>query len=831
MDDIKNKEEFQENIVIKNIVDEMKTSFIDYAMSVIVSRALPDARDGLKPVHRRIIFAMNELGMTHDRAHKKSARVVGEVIAKYHPHGDQAAYNTLVRMAQDFSLRYPLVDGHGNFGSVDGDSAAAMRYTEARLSKISAMLVSDINRNTVDFVPNYDGAEREPKVLPAKFPNLLVNGSSGIAVGMATSIPPHNLGEVIAGTIALAENPELSIAELSEIIKGPDFPTGGIILGDVGIKQAYETGKGSVVIRSRTKIELLTNGKQRIVIFEIPYMVNKASLVEKIAHLIKNKTIDGVTDLRDESNLKGMRIVIEVRKDVIAEVILNKLFKMTPLQTSFSINLLALVDGRPEVLTVKKALSVYLNHRKNILVRKISFELEKAHKRCEILEGLTIALKNIDAVIKLIKEAASAEEAIKQLVSTYELNANQAKSVLEMRLQRLTGLERSRIEIELNKLWDFINHNESILRSEDKITEEIVKDLRIIEEKFGNPRKSEIIPGSIHSIDDEELILKEDVVISMSDKGYIKRISVNEYRVQKRGGVGSKGMTLSEDDISHLVVANTHSDLLMFSNLGRVYRLRAHQIPKGSKQAKGIPVVNILPLNRALKEKVTFLLNLNDYDNGSIIFVTEKGITKKTLKSEFHNINRNGKIAISLDETDRLMFVKEVHDSTEVVIGASNGKVVRFRSDAIRNTGRSSRGVIGMQLTNSKVVGCSTSLEGNKILAIGTYGFGKITDINSYRITNRGSKGVKTINIEKAGNLVCLKVISGNEDILIITKKGIVIRILSEQIKETISRSSKGVRIIKLREKDLISNVALFKNNPTENEPQLENEEVKVFLN
>ncbi len=828
-DYIEEEDQINDKILNKNIVDEMKNSFIDYAMSVIVSRALPDARDGFKPVHRRIIYAMNELGMTHDKAHKKSARVVGEVIAKYHPHGDQAAYNTLVRMAQDFSLRYPLVDGHGNFGSVDGDGAAAMRYTESRMSKIANLLISDINKNTVDFVENYDGAEHEPTVLPSRIPNLLINGSSGIAVGMATSIPPHNLNEVISGLIALAKNPEITIEELCEFIKGPDFPSSGIILGDKGIKEAYATGRGAIMVRSRTRIETLANGKQRIIVTEVPYMVNKAMLVEKIANLAKNKIVDGITDLRDESNLKGIRVVIEVRRDVIAEIILNKLFKLTSLQTSFNINMLALVNGRPEVLNLKKSLSVYLNHRKTVLVRKISFDLAKSRKRCEILEGLTIALKDIDAIIKLIKSAKSSEEAIKNLIAIYNLSSNQAKAVLEMRLQRLTGLERNKIELELNKLWDFINKYEDILSSDFKITEEIIKDLTTIKHDFGDERRSEIITGDIHNIDDEELIPKESVVISLSNKGYIKRLPIHEYRIQNRGGTGSKGITLLEDNVSSLLITHTHSDLLLFSNLGRVYRLRAYQIPQASKQAKGIPVINILPISKSLNEKITVLLRLDDYDEGSIMFVTKKGIVKKTLKSEFSNINKNGKIAISLDSDDGLMFVKDVDSNTEIIIGATNGKVARFEANVIRNTGRSSRGVIGMRIAEkAEVIGCSTSLEGNKVLAIGAYGFGKITDIQSYRMTNRGSKGVQTINVSKAGQLICLKAITGNEDILIITKKGIVIRISASQIKETVSRSSKGVRIIKLRDNDEISSIAMFKNS----EEELEiGKEVNLYLN
>ncbi len=814
MDNINNQKKLiKDTIVSKNIVDEMKNSFIDYAMSVIVSRALPDARDGFKPVHRRIIFAMNELGMTHDKPHKKSARVVGEVIAKYHPHGDQAAYNTLVRMAQDFSLRYTLVDGHGNFGSVDGDSAAAMRYTESRMSKISNLLISDINKNTVNFVENYDGAEKEPTVLPSRIPNLLINGSSGIAVGMATSIPPHNLNEVIEALIALANNPEITITELSTLIKGPDFPFGAIILGDKGIKEAYATGKGAVLVRSRTHIETLDNHKQRIIVTELPYMVNKAMLVEKIANLAKNKIIDGITDLRDESSLKGIRVVIEIRRDAIAEIVLNKLFKLTPLQTSFNINMLALVEGKPEILNLKKLLSVYLSHRKNILIRKTTFELTKARKRCEILEGLTIALKNIDPIIKLIKSTKSTEEAVQKLITNFPLNANQAKAVLEMRLQRLTGLEQSRIELELNKLLDLIKEYENILNNKSKVIIEIIKDLEYIKATFGDERRSEIISGDITNIDDEELIPKESIVISLSSKGYIKRLPIDEYRVQNRGGTGSKGITLSEDIVSNLLITHTHSDLLLFSNLGRVYRLRAYQIPQASKQAKGIPVINILPISKNLKEKITVLLRLDDYDQGSIIFVTKKGVVKKTFKSEFSNINKNGKIAISLDDDDNLLFVKDVDEDTELLIGATNGKVAHFKVNVIRNTGRSSRGVIGMRIADdAEVIGCSTSLEGNKVLAIGSYGFGKVTNIDSYRITNRGSKGVQSINVNKAGKLICLKAILGNEDILIITKKGIIIRILTSQIKETISRSSKGVRIIKLRDNDEISSVAMFKN-------------------
>ncbi len=796
-----------------NISHEMRSSFLEYAMSVIVSRALPDARDGLKPVHRRILYAMSELGLESSKPHKKSARIVGEVLGKYHPHGDTAAYEAMVRMAQEFSMRYPLVDGHGNFGSVDGDSAAAMRYTEARMSKISGQLVDGIRKDTVDFVDNYDGSEKEPQVLPARFPNLLITGATGIAVGMATNIPPHNLTEVINGVIALARNPEITVAELNEYITGPDFPTGATILGNAGIKKAYETGNGPVTIRSITSIEEMKNGKVRIIVTELPFMVNKAKLIEKIAYLAKDKVIEGITDLRDESSRKGIRIVIELRRDVVPEVILNKLFKLTPLQTNFGVNMLALVEGAPRVLNLKAALEVYLDHQVEVVQRRTKFDLNKAKARAHILEGLKIALNNIEEVIKVIRASSTDAEAQSKLQSGFNLSEIQAKAITDMRLGRLTGLAQEKMQDELDGLNETIKILTNILENREVLIDLIVTELEEVKTKYGDDRRTEILEGAFGSINDEDLIPQKDIAITMSSRGYVKRIPLEEYKLQNRGGVGTKSMTTYEDDnVESILATNTHTDLLIFSTKGKVYRIRAHQIPELSKQAKGIPFINIIGIEKG--EKVISMLTVDKYDDGNYLFtVTKNGIVKKTSLSEYARINKNGKIALGLKPEDALVKAMVVQDDTEVIIGAAHGKVVRFLATEVRSMGRTASGVKGIDLSGenkTKVVGASTSIEGDKILSIGQDGFGKMTLAEEYRMTKRGAKGVKSINVTKAGKLVSVRVVEGNEDIMVVTKQGITIRMDLSQV-PTSSRATKGVKVIRLADNNQIKSIAIIK--------------------
>ncbi len=796
-----------------NISREMRSSFLEYAMSVIVSRALPDARDGLKPVHRRILYAMSELGLEASKPHKKSARIVGEVLGKYHPHGDTAAYEAMVRMAQEFSMRYPLVDGHGNFGSVDGDSAAAMRYTEARMSKISALLVESIKKDTVDFADNYDGSETEPTVLPAKFPNLLITGATGIAVGMATNIPPHNLTEVINGVIALARNPEITIPELMEYVKGPDFPTGASILGTQGIHKAYTTGNGSVTTRSITSIEEMKNGKSRIIVTELPFMVNKAKMIEKIAHLVKDKLVDGITDLRDESSRKGIRIVIELRRDVVPEVVLNKLFKLTQLQTNFGVNMLALVDGAPKILNLKTALQTYLDHQVKVITRRSQFDLDKAASRSHILEGLKKALNNIDEVIKVIRSSKADAEAQQALVTKFEFSIEQAKAITDMRLGRLTGLAQEKMQDELNELKSKIDELTNILNNHDVLVDVIVGELTEVKDKFGDERRTEIIEGAFGNIDDEDLIPRKDIAITMSSRGYVKRIPLEEYKIQNRGGVGVKAMTTYEDDnVESILVTNTHTDLLIFTTKGKVYRIRAHQIPELSKQAKGVPFINIIGIEKG--EKVVSMLTVEQYNEDQFLFtVTKNGIVKKTLISEYERINKNGKIALGLKESDELVKAMVVDNETEIIIGAAHGKVVRFTSTEVRSMGRTASGVKGIDLSGegkTEVVGASTTLEGDKILSIGKDGFGKMTTVSEYRMTKRGAKGVKSINTQKAGKLVSVRIVSGSEDIMVITKQGITIRMDLSQV-ATSSRATKGVKIINLKDDNSIKSIAVIK--------------------
>lgn len=792
------------------ISKEMRESFLDYSMSVIVQRALPDVRDGMKPVHRRILHAMNMLGITSGVAHKKSARIVGEVIGKYHPHGDTAVYDAMVRMAQDFSYRYPLVDGHGNFGSLDGDGAAAMRYTEARMSKISMEMMRDINKDTVDFVPNYDGEESEPVVLPSRIPNLLINGSVGIAVGMATNIPPHNLGETIQAIFRIMDDPDVSIPELMEVIKGPDFPTGGMILGRKGIRQAYETGRGSIMIRSKYRIEELDNGKKRIIFYEIPYQVNKLNLIKKMADLIRDKEIQGVTYLNDESNREGIRIVLELKKDVQEEVILNQLFRLTPLQTSFGINMLALENGRPKQLSLKEILNDYLNHQVEVIVRKTKFDLKKAKDRAHILEGLRIAMDHIDQVIHLIRSSKKDEAGlIQDLCETFGLSEIQAKAILAMQLRRLSGLERDKIEKEYQEILMTIADLEDILANHDRVLQIIREDLTEINEKYGDDRKTEISDASF-DMEDEDLIPVEDSIIMLTESGYIKRQPVDTYHTQNRGGRGIKSLTLNEEDsIDTLISMSTHDWLLLFTNKGRVYRMKGFNIPTASRTAKGLPIINLLILEK--DEKVKVLLPIpKEHDHiKTLLFVTKNGIAKRTALNEFDNINRNGKIAISLKEEDELAFVKATTGDDEVMIAGSNGKAVRFKEDQIRMMGRNAVGVLGFNCDGSYVVGVCLSNEGNTVLSVSENGYGKRSDFEEYRLTSRGKKGVRTINItEKTGNLVSVKAVNGDEDAMIVSSSGIMIRISLASV-GVYGRNTQGIKLIHLTEGSKVTKVTL----------------------
>lgn len=789
---------------------EIKESFLDYAMSVIVSRALPDVRDGLKPVHRRIIYSMYDMGITSDKPYKKCARIVGEVLGKYHPHGDTAVYDALVRLAQDFSIRYMLVDGHGNFGSVDGDGAAAMRYTESRLAKISNEMVRDINKNTIDFTENFDGDEKEPVVLPSRFPNLLVNGSTGIAVGMATNIPPHNLCEVIDGTVALIDNPDMEISEIMQYIKGPDFPTGAIILGNSGIKKAYETGKGIITIRSKAMIDELKNGKPVITITEIPYQVNKSVLIQKIAELVREKVIDGITDLRDESNREGIKIVIELRKDANANVILNNLYKHTSLQTSYGINLLALVDDEPRILSLKEILEKYIEHQRTVIVRRTQFDLDKAENRAHILEGLKIALDNIDEIVKLLKKSKSDSEAMEGLITRFQLTEIQAKAILEMKLRRLTGLEREKIESELKELELLIADLKAILASEQRILNIVKEELLEIKEKYGDERRTNIDMSAIDYIEDESLIPVEDIVITLTGKGYIKRMTSETYKTQNRGGVGIKGMTTNEEDyVENLISMTTHDYLMFFTNKGKVYRMKGYEVPAYSRQSKGLPIVNLLPIEK--DEVVKAMLKVSNDDSAQyIVFCTQKGLVKRTKLEEFDRIRTSGKLAITLREDDELLSVKKTTGNNEILIASSNGRMIRFEETEIRIMGRSAAGVKGIDVDNGICVGCEIAEKGQQILVVTENGYGKKTEIDEYRMTHRGSKGVKALNItEKNGNIVAFKTIHGDEDLMIITNSGIIIRISLEQVSKT-GRVAQGVRLIHLKDDQKVSSIALI---------------------
>ena len=805
-----------------NIAKEIRDSFLDYSMSVIVSRALPDVRDGLKPVHRRILYAMYDMGITSDKPHKKSARIVGEGLGKYHPHGDTAVYDSMVRMAQTFSFRYPLIDGHGNFGSIDGDEAAAMRYTEARMSKISLELLKDINKETIDWVDNYDASEKEPSVLPSKFPNLLVNGSTGIAVGMATNMPPHNLGETIDATIAVMENPDITVSELMDsYIKGPDFPTGAYIVGRSGIKQAYETGRGSIVVRSKIDVEEMDNGKKRIIVREIPYQVNKAVLVEKIASLVREKTIEGITSLGDESNRDGIRIVMETRKDIQPDVILNQLYRLTSLQTSFGVNNVVLVNNKPMLLGIKDILKYYIEHQIEVVQRRTAYDLKKAEERAHILEGLKIALDNIDAIIETIKNSKDNADAMNQLMTRFGLDEIQSKAILDTQLRRLSGLEREKILEELRNLMITIDDLKDILANHSRVVTIIKNELLEIKEKYGDERMTKIIEGDI-DVEDEDLIPVGDVIISMTVNGYIKRMPIDTYKTQNRGGRGIKGMTLNEDDIvDQSITMSTHDHLMMFTNKGKVYRIKGYRIPEASRNAKGIPVVNLLQLEKDEKVKTFVAVKRDNNEKKFVFFVTKDGICKRVPLEEFDSIRQTGKIAISLKEDDELVSVKLTTGEDEIIIGAANGKAVRFNEDSVRAMGRTAAGVKGMNVDDSYVVGACIASEGKYILAVSLNGYGKKSEIDEYRITSRGAKGVKTINInEKNGDLVGIKAVNGDEDCMIMTNDGIVIRISLDKVSIQ-GRATQGVRLIKPQEGTVVSTVTILEH--LEEEPQ-ENE-------
>lgn len=799
------------NLVDVNLTSEMKTSFIDYAMSVIVARALPDVRDGLKPVHRRILYGMNELGVTPDKPHKKSARITGDVMGKYHPHGDSSIYEAMVRMAQWWSYRHMLVDGHGNFGSMDGDGAAAQRYTEARMSKIALEMLRDINKNTVDFQDNYDGSEREPLVLPARFPNLLVNGATGIAVGMATNIPPHNLGESIDAVKLVMDNPDVTTRELMEVIPGPDFPTGALVMGRSGIHRAYETGKGSIVLRSRTEIETTSNGKERIVVTEFPYGVNKTKVHEHIVRLAQEKRIEGITAVRDESSREGVRFVIEVRRDASANVILNNLFKLTSLQTNFSFNMLAIEKGVPKILSLRQIIDNYIEHQKEVIVRRTQFDKAKAEARAHILEGLLVALDHLDEVITIIRNSETDTIAQAELMSRFELSERQSQAILDMRLRRLTGLERDKIQSEYNDLLALIADLADILAKPERVVTIIKEEMDEVKRKYADARRTELMVGEVLSLEDEDLIEEEDVLITLSNKGYIKRLAQDEFRAQKRGGRGIQGTGVNNDDfVRELVSTSTHDTVLFFTNLGRVYRLKAYEIPEYGRTAKGLPIVNLLKLDEG--ETIQTIINARKEDvaNKYFFFTTQQGIVKRTSVSEFSNIRQNGLRAINLKENDELINVLLIDENEDVIIGTRTGYSVRFKVNAVRNMGRTATGVRGVNLCEGdKVVGASRIVNGQEVLIITEKGYGKRTEASEYPTKGRGGKGIKTANITaKNGPLARLVTINGNEDIMVITDTGVIIRTNVANISQT-GRSTMGVKVMRLDQEAKIVTVAL----------------------
>ncbi|MCA9765544.1 MAG: DNA gyrase subunit A [Carnobacterium sp.] len=823
-------EEFEENIEHKNLSQEMRTSFLDYAMSVIVARALPDVRDGLKPVHRRILYGMSELGVTPDKAHKKSARIVGDVMGKYHPHGDSAIYESMVRMAQDFSYRYPLVDGHGNFGSVDGDGAAAMRYTEARMTRMALEMLRDLNKDTVDYRDNYDGSEREPEVLPARFPNLLVNGGTGIAVGMATNIPPHNLTEVISALHILMKDPEATTADLMEALPGPDFPTGGLVMGKSGIRRAYETGRGSITIRAKVEIEITKTGRERIIVHELPYMVNKARLVERIADLARDKRIEGITDLADESDRDGMRVVIDVRRDMSASVVLNNLYKLSSLQTSFGFNMLAIVNGIPKVLSLKEILEEYLKHQENIIRRRTAYDKKKAEARAHILEGLRIALDHIDEIIRIIRGSKTGEVAKNMLIETYSLSDKQAQAILDMRMVRLTGLEREKIESEYNDLMILITDLTDILGSPERVHTIIETELLELQDRFGDARRTELLVGEVLSLEDEDLIEEEEVVITLTHNGYVKRIASSEFKTQRRGGRGVQGMGVHNDDfIETLVSCSTHDTLLFFTNSGKVYRSKGYEIPEYGRTAKGIPVINLLGIDS--DEKIQTVINLKNKedDDRYLFFTTRQGTVKRTSISAFLNIRSNGIRAIVLRENDELMKVSITDGKQNIIIGTHQGYAVSFEENAVRNMGRSASGVRGIRLREEDyVVGMDLLTPESEVLIITEKGYGKRTSASEYAIKGRGGKGVKTANItDKNGNLAGLTTVKGEEDIMLITNAGVIIRFSASSISQT-GRVTLGVRLIRVGDNGAVSTMA--KVEAEEVDVQEENPDLEIGL-
>ena len=788
------------NLIDVNLTSEMKTSFIDYAMSVIVARALPDVRDGLKPVHRRILYGMNELGVTPDKPHKKSARITGDVMGKYHPHGDSSIYEAMVRMAQWWSYRYMLVDGHGNFGSMDGDGAAAQRYTEARMSKIALEMLRDINKNTVDFADNYDASEREPLVLPARFPNLLVNGATGIAVGMATNIPPHNLGETIDAVKLMMDNPEVTTRELMEVLPGPDFPTGALVMGKSGIHKAYETGKGSIVLRSRTEIEETKSGRERIVVTEFPYMVNKTKVHEHIVRLVQEKRIEGITAVRDESNREGVRFVIEVRRDASANVILNNLFKMTQMQTNFGFNMLAIQNGVPKILSLRQILSSYIEHQTEVVTRRTIFDKEKAEARAHILEGLLIALDHIDEVIRIIRNSQTDAEAQAELMSKFKLSERQSQAILDMRLRRLTGLERDKIQSEYDDLVALIADLTDILAKPERVAAIIKEELEEVKRKFGDARRTELMVGEVLSLEDEDLIEETDVLITLSNKGYIKRLDQAEFTAQKRGGRGVQGTGVKDDDfVRELVSTSTHDHLLFFTNKGRVYRLKGYEIPEYGRTAKGLPIVNLLKLDDG--ESIQTIINVEQdrSDEAYLFFTTRQGLVKRTNVAEFSNIRQNGLKALNLRDEDELINVFLTDGNTDVIIGTKYGYSVRFNESVVRNMGRSATGVRGVNLREGdKVVGASVVTDQDEVLIITEKGYGKRTIASEYPTKGRGGKGIKTANItEKNGPLAGLLTVKGDEDLMIITDTGVMIRTGVANISQT-GRSTQGVKVMRL---------------------------------